>query len=178
MSDKDKNRGSKFQDHLKSQLQDPTFASAYIQGAIHENDEEGIRIALGDVVRAIGVARVAELSGIPRPTIYQMLGENGNPSLESVQEILNACGLEISVLPRSSEKVANQESIHVFESQGLPRSTIVEKLWSYIMKNNLQDEVISYGEKELKAKADRLHKITAGKVSKKVSNARRRAKSR
>lgn len=95
-------KGSEFSKHLKSKLLDPEFAAEYIVSAIEENDPDFLNQALADVVKAHGITDIADASGLARQAIYAMTSEEGNPTLQSINKLLNAVGLEIAVRPKQS----------------------------------------------------------------------------
>lgn len=95
-------KGTEFKKHLKAKLLDPEFAAEYIVAAIEENDSDFLNQALADVVKAHGISDVAKASGIARQAIYAMTSKEGNPTLQSINRILNAVGLEIAVKPKQS----------------------------------------------------------------------------
>ena len=46
-----------------------------------------------------GISDLARRSGVSRPGIYKALGEDGNPSFETIRSILSAMGLRLTVEP-------------------------------------------------------------------------------
>ena len=55
-------------------------------------------IALKDVVEAGGgMGNLAGRVGLKRPSLYKILSKNGNPTLQTLQEILKPLGLRVSV---------------------------------------------------------------------------------
>lgn len=93
------NTKNKFKDSLNKQLQNNEFLCEYINNAIEENDLEYLKIALGDITRALGVADIASKTDISRQSIYQMLSEEGNPSVKSLFQILKSLGLTVRIEP-------------------------------------------------------------------------------
>ncbi len=93
-------KGSEFKKHLAKNLLDPKFAAEYIVAALEENDADFLNQALADVVKAHGIADVAGESGIARQAIYAMTSKKGNPTLQNINKLLNAIGLEITVRPK------------------------------------------------------------------------------
>jgi probable addiction module antidote protein len=60
---------------------------------------EELRNALATVARSHSISDLARRSGISRPGIYKALGEDGNPSFETIRSILGAMGLRLTVEP-------------------------------------------------------------------------------
>ncbi len=85
---------------LNDWLQNTDNAVAYMEAAIDEGDNQGILTALRNVAEAKGgLAKVADLTGLSRETLYRTLSKNGNPQLNSLTAILQATGLRLSVKP-------------------------------------------------------------------------------
>lgn len=80
-------------------LETPDDMAAYLEAAMEENDPAFFRRAVGDVVRAIGMSTVARQSGMSREALYKALGDNGNPTLDTLTKVLGALGLRLSVAP-------------------------------------------------------------------------------
>jgi probable addiction module antidote protein len=70
---------------------------AYLIAAFEDGDATLIRAALNDVVRARGIAAMSVATGMPRASIYKALGENGNPTLDTLLALTKALGFRLSV---------------------------------------------------------------------------------
>jgi probable addiction module antidote protein len=83
---------------LKKRLADPEYAAEYLAQVLAERDSAAFLIALKDVVEAGGgVGGLSRRVGLKRPSLYKILSKNGNPTLETLQEILEPLGLRVSV---------------------------------------------------------------------------------
>lgn len=83
---------------LLKRLNDSEYAAEYLAQVLAEKDNEAFLIALKDVVEAHGgVGNLADQVGIKRPSLYKILSKAGNPTLETMQEILKPLGLRVSV---------------------------------------------------------------------------------
>ena len=87
-----------YRDDLLKRLADPEYAAAYLAQVLAEKDNAAFLIALKDVVEAGGgVGALAGRVGLKRPSLYKILSKKGNPTLETLQEILQPLGLRVSV---------------------------------------------------------------------------------
>ena len=77
--------------------------AAYLDAYLEESAPEEFRRALDTVARSHGVSDLAPRSGISRPGICKALGQDGNPSFETIREILAAMGLRFTVEPAERE---------------------------------------------------------------------------
>jgi len=83
---------------LLKRLEDPNYAAEYLARVLAEKDSAAFLIALKDVVEASGgMGSLARRVGLKRPSLYKILSRNGNPTLETLQEILEPLGLRVSV---------------------------------------------------------------------------------
>ncbi len=61
-----------------------------------ESGEAGyIAVALGAVARSEGMTKIAAKTGVNRQALYTALGENGNPTLETLLKVLSALGIRL-----------------------------------------------------------------------------------
>lgn len=87
-----------FSEIIREKLRDPELAVAYLNEALASGDKKVFLIALRDVIEARGnVKSFAEKAEIPRQSIYRMLSEGGNPTLEKLTAIFEAMGLKIQI---------------------------------------------------------------------------------
>ena len=82
---------------LAKYLRRPEFAAEYLDGLLNEGDIAEIHSGIRDLVRAYGVATVAESTGLSREAIYRAFGPKGNPSLGTLLIVLKAVGVKLSV---------------------------------------------------------------------------------
>lgn len=71
----------------------------YLDAAFEDGDAAIIANALGNVARARGMTRIASEAGISRAGLYKAVGENGNPSLQTLVALLRAFGMKLKVEP-------------------------------------------------------------------------------
>ena len=69
----------------------------YLDAAFEDGDAAIIANALGNVAR--GMTRIASEAGISRAGLYKAVGENGNPSLQTLVALLRAFGMKLKVEP-------------------------------------------------------------------------------
>jgi probable addiction module antidote protein len=83
---------------LLKRLEEPRYAAEYLAQVLAEKDSAAFLIALKDVVEAGGgVGNLAGRVGLKRPSLYKIFSKNGNPTLETLKEILGPLGLRVSV---------------------------------------------------------------------------------
>lgn len=93
-----------YRDSLLRSLKDNTEAANYLQAAL-EDSQAAFLVALKNVLDSRKVAVVARASDLNREHIYAMLSEGGNPTLNSLDKILRALGLRLSIDVRQDAPV-------------------------------------------------------------------------
>ncbi len=77
-------------------LETPEDMEEYLNIALESGDKRTVALAIGAVARAQGMQQVARDAGLSRESLYRSLGPNGNPTLDTILKVSNACGLKLS----------------------------------------------------------------------------------
>lgn len=81
-------------DHLKTDAE----RAAYLEALLEDGDNRVITIGLRDLAESIGgMSVLAERTGLSRETLYRTLSQRGNPRLETLNTLLLAMGMRLSV---------------------------------------------------------------------------------
>jgi probable addiction module antidote protein len=87
-----------YRENLLESLKDPEEAAHYLNACLEDNDARVFLLALRDVADARGGVRsLSRAANLNRESLYRMLSKAGNPSLDSLSSVLNACGLRLAV---------------------------------------------------------------------------------
>ena len=81
-------------------LDNPEEVAAYLDAVLEEGDDKLLLVALRNVVKSRGFAKVAQGAGLRRETLCQSFSEDGNPRLSTLNSVLGQLGLRLSVTPR------------------------------------------------------------------------------
>lgn len=92
-----KTASAAYEEILLEDLKDPAEAAAYLQAALEDEDPAVFLLALRQVAQAQGMANVARKAHVGRESLYKTLSENGNPELRTINSLLHAMGLRLSV---------------------------------------------------------------------------------
>ena len=88
----------RYEEYLYDELQDPEFAAGYLTEVLSYQNLDAFLLALRDVVNALGgIGALAEHVDIKRSSLYKILSEDGNPQLNTLQEILRPLGMRLSI---------------------------------------------------------------------------------
>lgn len=97
-------RTKPYDDLLKNELQDPEVAARYLSSAIEDGVIEEFLIALRNVAEAHGgVGTLSEITSLNRQSMYKMLSEEGNPTLETLLAVLKAVGINLAFQPTEKQ---------------------------------------------------------------------------
>jgi len=69
----------------------------YLNQVIEDGDDAELARALGYVARARGMTEIAKSSGIGREALYKALRSNAKPRFDTVNKVIHALGMKISV---------------------------------------------------------------------------------
>jgi probable addiction module antidote protein len=74
------------------------FISEYLKAAFESGNIHEITRALADVAHARNMTDLAAKMGITRQGLYKTLSENGNPEFATIQKLITALGLQMSII--------------------------------------------------------------------------------
>jgi len=71
--------------------------AAYINAAVEDGDEDALLLALSNVIKARGIAKVAADAGLGRESLYKALMPGAKPRYETISKLTRALGLHLKV---------------------------------------------------------------------------------
>jgi probable addiction module antidote protein len=87
-----------YRESLLGSLRNPDQAAHYLNACLEDEDGRVFLLALRDVADAHGGIRaLSRDTQLNRESLYRMLSKSGNPSLDSLTAVLNACRLRLAV---------------------------------------------------------------------------------
>lgn len=87
-------------------LGDPEVAQHFLTEVIEGGDAQEIAEAIGVVARGMGMASVAQRTGLSRETLYRALSQKGNPTLSTLLSVLDALGFKLQGVARVTATAA------------------------------------------------------------------------
>lgn len=92
-------KSNNYEDSLIKALKSPKEAMAYLNAALEEGDRDTFLLALRDVADAHGgMSKLARQTHLDRVSLYKILSKNGNPEINSLENILEAMGFRLAVM--------------------------------------------------------------------------------
>jgi DNA-binding phage protein len=91
-------RSVEWNEGLARNLRRRSFAQQFIQACL----DEGLSLqeSLAKVVRAYGVAEFSEKTGLPSSNILRAINPKHNPTVETLNALLQPFALQLSVVPQ------------------------------------------------------------------------------
>ncbi|MFY8188152.1 MAG: addiction module antidote protein [Flavobacterium sp.] len=74
----------------------------YLNEVLEHGNESDLIAAIGNVAKAIGMTKIAEKTGLSRPSLYKALSEGAKPQFSTIMKVLKAIGGQVSVNPISA----------------------------------------------------------------------------
>lgn len=71
----------------------------YINLVLEEGDSSDVVEAIGHIAKAIGMSKIAEQTGMSRPSLYKALSPESKPQFGTIMKVLRAIGGQINVKP-------------------------------------------------------------------------------
>ncbi len=71
----------------------------YLNEVLEEGGEAEIVNAIGNVAKAIGMTKIAEKTGLSRPSLYKALSDGAKPQFSTIMKVLKAIGGQVKVNP-------------------------------------------------------------------------------
>ncbi len=71
----------------------------YLNSVLEEGDNSEIITAIGHIAKAIGMTKIAEETGLSRPSLYKALSDGSKPQFETIMKVLRAVGGQIKINP-------------------------------------------------------------------------------
>ena len=71
----------------------------YLNAVLEEGNDAEIISAIRNIAKAIGMTKIAEETGLSRPSLYKALSEGAKPQFGTIMKVLKAVGGQIQVNP-------------------------------------------------------------------------------
>lgn len=91
---------SKFE--IADYLDSKEMIAEYLNTVLEEGTNDDIINAIGNIAKAIGMTKIAEETGMSRPSLYKALSEGAKPQFATIIKVLKAIGGQLQVNPVSA----------------------------------------------------------------------------
>jgi len=83
-------------------LESNELIAEYLNTVLEEGDDADIITAIGHIAKAIGMTKIAEQTGMSRPSLYKALSDGAKPQFSTIMKVLKAIGGQIQINPLST----------------------------------------------------------------------------
>ncbi|KXO01182.1 addiction module antitoxin [Aequorivita aquimaris] len=80
-------------------LDNNEMIAEYLNTVLEEGDTDDMITAIGQIAKAIGMTKIAEETGLSRPSLYKALSDGAKPQFATVMKVLKAIGGQIQINP-------------------------------------------------------------------------------
>lgn len=84
---------------ISDYLDNKEMIAEYLNTVLEEGNSADIINAIGHVAKAIGMTKIAEETGLSRPSLYKALSDGAKPQFGTIMKVLKAIGGQIQVSP-------------------------------------------------------------------------------
>jgi len=71
----------------------------YLNTVLEDGNDSEIIAAIGHIAKAIGMTKIAEETGLSRPSLYKALSDGSKPQFGTIMKVLKAVGGQIQINP-------------------------------------------------------------------------------
>jgi len=71
----------------------------YLNTVLEDGNDSEIIAAIGHIAKAIGMTKIAEETGLSRPSLYKALSDGAKPQFGTIMKVLKAVGGQIQINP-------------------------------------------------------------------------------
>lgn len=83
-------------------LDSEEMIAEYLNTVLEDGDSSDLIIAIGHIAKSIGMTKIAEKTGMSRPSLYKALSDGAKPQFGTIMKVLKAIGGQINVKPISA----------------------------------------------------------------------------
>ena len=83
-------------------LDSEEMIAEYLNTVLENGNSSDLIVAIGHIAKSIGMTRIAEKTGMSRPSLYKALSDGAKPQFGTIIKVLKAIGGQINVKPMSA----------------------------------------------------------------------------
>ena len=83
-------------------LDSEEMIAEYLNTVLEDGESSDLIVAIGHIAKSIGMTKIAEKTGMSRPSLYKALSVGAKPQFETIMKVLKAIGGQIKVKPMSA----------------------------------------------------------------------------
>ena len=80
-------------------LDNKEMIAEYLNTVLEEGDNSDVITAIAHIAKSIGMTKIAEETGLSRPSLYKALSYGSKPQFDTIMKVLRAIGGQIKINP-------------------------------------------------------------------------------
>ncbi len=80
-------------------LDNKEMIAEYLNAVLEEGDNSDVITAIGHIAKSIGMTKIADETGMSRPSLYKALSDGAKPQFDTIMKVLKAIGGQIQINP-------------------------------------------------------------------------------
>ena len=84
---------------ISDYLESNEMIAEYLNEVLKDGNYAQIITAIGNIAKAIGMTKIAEETGLSRPSLYKALSDGAKPQFATIMKVLKAIGGQIQINP-------------------------------------------------------------------------------
>jgi probable addiction module antidote protein len=85
--------------NISDYLDSNEMIAEYLNTVLAEGDDSDVIAAIGHIAKSIGMTKIAQETGLSRPSLYKALSEGSKPQFDTIMKVLRAIGGQIQINP-------------------------------------------------------------------------------
>ena len=85
--------------NIADYLDSNEMIAEYLNAVLAEGDNSEVITAIGHIAKSIGVTKIAQESGLSRPSLYKALSDGSKPQFDTIMKVLKAIGGQLQINP-------------------------------------------------------------------------------
>ena len=83
--------------NISDYLDNNEMIAEYLNTVLADGDESAMIAAIGHIAKSIGMTKIAQETGLSRPSLYKALSEGSKPQFNTIIKILRSLGCQIQI---------------------------------------------------------------------------------
>ena len=83
-------------------LDNKEMIAEYLNTVLEEGDDSDVIAAIGHIAKSIGMTKIADETGLSRPSLYKALSDGAKPQFATIMKVLKAIGGHIQINPKTA----------------------------------------------------------------------------
>ena len=79
-------------------------ANGYLNASLDLGVDQWLK-ALGDIAKSQGMGELAKQTGLNRESLYKSLQDGGNPTIKTIEKIIDAMGMKFQMVPKNPKDI-------------------------------------------------------------------------